>query len=172
VPRQLSSFGIAVLAIGFYVDDHDAERCKTAASFADFEVKRLEKGMVVVNRRLGDYVERVVILKRTRGGGREIVDVHNLEPRYDFDDEGVQARVILRDRPGVLYVDKVLKKPRKKQFWLLRPFERQTRRRMVRNIKRMRRYLELHERSNRKKKNGWVRDYMRNMVKARRSAND
>jgi hypothetical protein len=172
VIQQLCPFGKSPLGLGLHVENDGAETCETAASFAEFESEQLENGMVVVHRRLGDYAERVVILKKTRGGRREIVDVHDFEPRYAIDDEGVDARIIQRDRPGVLYVNQVLKKPRKKQSWLLRPLERQTRRRMSRNMKIMRRYLELHEQSNRKKKNGWVKDYFRNMVKARRRADD
>lgn len=128
--------------------------------------------MAKLHRRLGDNVERIVILKRTRGGNREILEVQDTAPRYVFDDEDVRARIIHRDMPGVLHVDGIFKKRRKRQSWLLRPFEKRVRRGMARNIRVVRRYLELHDRSNRKKKNGWMRDYFRNMIKAQRRADD
>ena len=63
------------------------------------------------------------------------------------------------------------KSSKKKHSRFLRPAEKATRKRMHRGIRFLQDYLYLHERSNLKKKNGWIRSYGKNVRKAiRRSA--
>jgi hypothetical protein len=61
---------------------------------------------------------------------------------------------------------------RKRQTRVLRPFERAVRRMMKRQFRVSKIYLERHERSNRTKRNGWVKDLSKNMVRAMRDAED
>jgi hypothetical protein len=56
----------------------------------------------------------------------------------------------------------------KKQNKTLRPVEKRLRKVLRRQLQTLDFYLTLHDRSNRKKKNGWLRDLGSNMAKARR----
>ena len=118
-------------------------------------------------RNLNDDVDRIVILKRGSGGIREVIDTRDNVPSYAGDSK-IKARIIRRDQHGVLQIDEVFSRRRKKQSRLLRPLEKAVRKGVKRNLRVMQRYLNLHERSNRKKKNGWVRDGIRNASKAMR----
>lgn len=114
---------------------------------------------------LNDDIDRIVILKRGSGGIREVIDARDNPPTYAGDSK-IKAHIIRRDRHGVLQIDEVFGRRRKKQSRFLRPLEKAIRKGVKRNVRVMQRYLNLHERSNRKKKNGWVRDYMRNASRA------
>jgi hypothetical protein len=57
---------------------------------------------------------------------------------------------------------------RKSQSALLRPMERFTRRAMRAMAAGVQTYITLHEQSNRKKRNGWGRDLLKNTRKAQR----
>lgn len=116
-------------------------------------------------RKINDDIERIVILKRGAGGIRQVIDARDNPPTYAGDSK-VKARIIRRDQHGVLQIDEVFGRRRKKQTGLLRPLEKIVRKKVKRNVQVMQRYLNLHERSNRKKKNGWVRDYIGNASKA------
>ncbi len=116
-------------------------------------------------RKINDDIERIVILKRGSGGIREVIDARDNPPTYAGDSK-VKARIIRRDQHGVLQIDEVFGSRRKKQSRFLRPLEKVVRKRTKRNIRVMQRYLNLHERSNRKKKNGWMREFVRNASKA------
>ena len=118
-------------------------------------------------RSLNDDVERIVILKHGSGGIRKVIDARDNPPIY-ASDSNIKARIIRRDRHGVLQIDEVFGRRSKKQSRLLRPLEKIIRKGVKRNVRVMQRYLNLHERSNRKKRNGWMRDYIRNVSKARR----
>ena len=68
-------------------------------------------------------------------------------------------RVVYSDRPK-----------RKKQSKLLRPAEDMTRRMTEASIAGMQSYIDRHKRSNRKKRDGWLKEYRRNLTKAQRRA--
>src|SRR4051812_27242209 len=59
---------------------------------------------------------------------------------------------------------------RKKQSTLLKPMERFTRRVMRAMADGAQTYINLHDQSNRKKRNGWGRDLVKNTTKAQRRA--
>jgi hypothetical protein len=61
---------------------------------------------------------------------------------------------------------------RKRRSRALRPFERAVRRMMKRQFRVSKIYLERHDRSNRTKRNGWLKDLSKNMVRATRDADD
>ncbi len=58
------------------------------------------------------------------------------------------------------------KKKKKKQSAALKPFEKYVRTMAERSNKATSEYLERHERSNRKKKDGWIKDFPKNYSKA------
>ncbi|MFM7546310.1 MAG: hypothetical protein ACKO3I_07365 [Synechococcales cyanobacterium] len=58
------------------------------------------------------------------------------------------------------------RKKRKKQSKFLSPLEKIVRRAAKNQVKASDSYLERHEKSNRKKRNGWIRDYNKNASKA------
>jgi hypothetical protein len=64
----------------------------------------------------------------------------------------------------------VIARPVKKQTGIYKVAGKKARKGAVRGIRMFEIYLALHERSNRKKKNGWARDFMRNSVKAMRKS--
>ncbi|MBZ4194221.1 MAG: hypothetical protein LAE24_07940 [Candidatus Contendobacter sp.] len=118
-------------------------------------------------RKINDDIERIVILKHGSGGIRQVIDARDNPPTYAGDSK-IKARIIRRDQHGVLKIDEVFGSRRKKQSRFLRPLEKIVRKKVKRNLRVMQRYLNLHERSNCKKKNGWIRDCFRNASKARR----
>ncbi|MBE9033671.1 DUF6312 domain-containing protein [aff. Roholtiella sp. LEGE 12411] len=58
------------------------------------------------------------------------------------------------------------KKKKKKQSKLLSPWEKSVRSLAKTQVKASRTYLDRHERSNKKKKNGWLRDLNKNASKS------
>ena len=58
------------------------------------------------------------------------------------------------------------RRKRKKQSKFLSPWEKTVRRLAKNQVKASNTYLDRHERSNRKKKNGWIRDYNKNFSKS------
>lgn len=97
-------------------------------------------------RKMNKDVQRVTVVKREADGTRIAT------PVYDE-------------------VAMTLMRPRKKQTGVYKVAEKRQRKGIRRAIRALDCYLTLHEASNRKKKNGWARDYFRNSMKAvRRSA--
>src|SRR3954468_10663671 len=102
----------------------------------------------VILQKLDKKVLRVTVVKREADGTRIAI------PVYDE-------------------MATTLMQPRKKQTGVYKYAEKKTRRGARRGIRLIDYYLALHERSNRKKKNGWARDYFKNTFKAaRKSAED
>ncbi|NES23203.1 MAG: hypothetical protein F6K41_30865 [Symploca sp. SIO3E6] len=58
------------------------------------------------------------------------------------------------------------KKKRKKQSRVLKPFEKAVRDLAKRQAEATSEYIERHERSNRKKKDGWIKDFPKNYSKS------
>lgn len=93
-------------------------------------------------------VLRVTLLKKNSDGSRSTVPL--------FDDATATSDL-----------------PRKKQTGAYRVVEKKARKGAKRGIRMLEIYLALHERSNKKKKNGWAKDYFKNATKAvRKSKND
>lgn len=88
---------------------------------------------------------RVTLLKTGAEGARSIV------PLYD---EAIETRDL----------------PCKKQTRGYKRAGKKTRKVAARGIRMLDIYLTLHERSNKKKKNGWARDIFRNSIKAMRKS--
>lgn len=102
----------------------------------------------MVLERMDKKVLRVTLVKREADGTRIAVPVYD-----EF------AQVLIR--------------PRKKQTGVYKWGEKRVRRGARRGRRLIDYYLALHERSNRRKKNGWARDYFKNTFKAaRRAAED
>ena len=66
----------------------------------------------------------------------------------------------------VLHRGKKSRKKKKKQSWELKPFERASRRFSDANLAAAKSYSKRHRKSNRKKRDGWLRDMPGNMAKA------
>lgn len=117
---------------------------------------------------LDPEVNQLLVMDRSRGQKRVIADLDadlSRRPRKRY-----RVRVIQRQDGETL---KVLGAPaRKKQSKALRPVEKATRKSARRTIRFMQDYLYLHERSNKKKKNGWLRSYVTNLRKAFRRSRD
>lgn len=87
---------------------------------------------------------------------------------------GLKRAVVLRsDDSYGGYADTIFgrekkkrRKKRKKQSKFLSPWEKTVRRAAKNQVKASDSYLERHERSNRKKKNGWIRDLNKNVSRS------
>lgn len=114
-------------------------------------------------------VNHLVVVNRGKDGKRRLVmelDTDLSEARPDT----YEVNIVTRDSDGQTRVKGG--SARKKQTRMLRPMEKITRKSARNGIRLMQDYLYLHERSNRKKKNGWFQDYSKNVRKAlRRSFN-
>ncbi len=121
-------------------------------------------------------VERVTVLRRDASGNavREDYKVDDLD-----DNTGIEY--VVRDRTGrvrrgELFEDLGPPKnrgelfedlgPPKKQTKVSRALDKRIRKAARRNMQTVSRYLTLHDRSNRLKKNGWMRDLGKNLRKA------
>jgi hypothetical protein len=115
-----------------------------------------------------DDIERIVVLRQNgsqRRGRVRILGGNNA-------DDGVKVRVLSSSGGRLVRVKAGSAGGKKKQSKYLRPLEKSIRKRMSARSKFSRIYLELHNRSNRRKRNGWLRDWGRNMIKAYRRARD
>ena len=89
----------------------------------------------------------------------------------DDDDDDVEfdgaMKFVVRNADGVAMKGEMSEPlgDRKKQHKRLKPIEKQLRKLVRRQKKMLDRYIQLHERSNRKKKNGWARDMGSNVLK-------
>jgi len=114
-------------------------------------------------------VDRLVILDRSDAGGRRVVaDIDSgltRRPRKRY-----QVRVIKRADGKTTSVTR--SRSKKKQSRSLRPVEKMTRKAARRTVRFMQDYLYLHDRSNKKKKNGWLRQGVTNIRKAARRSAD
>ena len=115
--------------------------------------------------------KRVTVIRKTsgdtpspRGTDRDAVDARVAAAA------GVKFVIIDRaghTRHGAIVED--LGEP-KKQNKALKPVEKRLRKALRRQLRTLSAYLTLHDRSNRKKKNGWLRDLGSNMSKAGRKS--
>ncbi len=116
--------------------------------------------------RLDKDVRQVVVL---RGGSqRRVYDVDR-----DDDDNDIRITVIRRDETGRLIARERYEgegRRRKKQSKMLKPIERTLRNAVRFESRLLNDYLSRHERSNAKKRNGWVKDLPTNLVRAIRKS--
>ena len=85
--------------------------------------------------------------------------------------KSVRSIVVTKTEPSGERSTRVLldkRSKRKKQSEILRPFERLARSLVRARITGAESYLALHNKSNRKKKNGWARNLLRNAIRAKR----
>jgi hypothetical protein len=87
--------------------------------------------------------------------------------------DSVKRVVVLRSEDSLGgYADTIYgkgrkrKKKKKKQSRALSPYEKVVRSFAKKQVKATRTYLDRHEESNRKKKNGWIRDFGKNYSKS------
>ncbi len=114
-------------------------------------------------------VDHIVVVERDGSGRRRVVvdmDTGLSERRS----KAYEVNVIRRGDDGAMR--SVGKSSRKKQARMLRPMEKATRKSARRGVRFMQDYLYLHDRSNQKKKNGWLREYPKNIRKAFRRSFD
>ncbi|HSP25674.1 MAG TPA: hypothetical protein VLQ65_10900 [Saliniramus sp.] len=114
-------------------------------------------------------IDHLVVMNRDGAGRRRIVaevDANMSEPSR----KTYKVRVVERNVAGGA---RILEVPsRKKQSRLLRPLEKLTRKSARSTIRFMQDYLYLHDRSNKKSKDGWIRNYTKNLRKAARRRDD
>lgn len=87
--------------------------------------------------------------------------------------ESIKRIVVLRSEdsfggyPDTIYGKETKKKKkRKKQSRLLSPLEKNVRSMAKMQVKAAKTYLDRHEESNKKKRNGWIRDLNKNVTKS------
>lgn len=109
-------------------------------------------------------VRQVVVL----GGDAPRRRVYDADRNTGYDDdEGIRVTVIRRDQYGRLVAreryESEGRRRRKKQSSLLKPIERVMRRAIKFEVRLLNDYLGRHERSNSKKRDGWVKDLSDNV---------
>lgn len=80
----------------------------------------------------------------------------------------VERVIVLRGEGDTMTLYKSSKKKKKKQSTMLKPLEKAQRRMAKAMASGSQSYLDRHQASNRKKKNGWLRDLSKNQRKAMR----
>lgn len=108
-------------------------------------------------------VDRVTILKTTPDGRmtRRVIEVDD-----DDEDEGIEY--VVRDPSGRVRHGVVVEElgPPKKQSKRVKSLDKRMRKSVRRQMKMLDKYLTLHDRSSRKRKNGWVKDLGKNIMKS------
>ena len=116
-------------------------------------------------------IKRVVVL----GGDQPRRRVYDADRQRGYDDEEeVKVTVLQRDKYGRLvgrerYESEGTRR-RKKQSSLLKPIERMFRRAIKFEARLLNDYLGRHERSNSKKRDGWIKDLPDNLVRSIRKS--
>jgi hypothetical protein len=112
-------------------------------------------------------VQRVTVLRANARGA-----LARQEHEVDDVDDDLGVEYVLRDKTGRVRYGTVVEDlgPPKKQSKLTRKVDKQIHKYARRNAQTMSRYMRLHDRSNRLKKNGWLRDLGKNLIKAMRKS--
>lgn len=118
-----------------------------------------------MNMRIRGGVERVTVLRRDAGGNAMRQD-YKIEDR----DDNTGIEYVVRDRTGQVHRGELFEDlgPPKQQTKMSRALDKRIRKAARRNMQTVSRYLALHDRSNRLKKNGWMRDLGKNLRRAMR----
>jgi hypothetical protein len=110
-------------------------------------------------------VERVTVMRPDDTGGV-------VREKYTVDDlnDGTGFEYAVRDRAGRVRRGELAEQlgPAKKQSKLSKAVDKRIHKLARGNLRTVSRYLTLHDRSNRLKKNGWFKDLGKNLRKARR----
>lgn len=123
-----------------------------------------------MRRGLRTDVERIVVIRPSDHGGTRSREIYRSYDEDD-DDEEIRVHLLTRDSRGRRVEtdwDRDDDRPRRRTSRSLRPIEKMLRNTMRRQAKVASIYLDLHDRSNRNKRNGWVKDLGRNITKATR----
>lgn len=94
---------------------------------------------------------------------------------FDYDrDNGTGLTYIVRDASGRILRGGLPERlgPKKKQSKMSRAIDKRLRKMTNRNLRSMTLYLKLHDRSNRRKENGWFWDLTKNLRRATRDPDD
>ncbi len=124
-----------------------------------------------MGRALRTDVDRIVVIRPSDHGRVRTREIYRRDEDDDRDDEEIRVHLVTRDSHGrrvEVDWDRDDDRPRRRTSRLLRPVERALRNGARRQSRVANIYLDLHERSNRRKRNGWVKDLGRNVVKAYR----
>ncbi len=127
-----------------------------------------------MRRGFGPDVNRIVIIKPAGSGAHgQAREIYNDSADDDDDDGEIRVRILKRTGSGRLKATDWVaddNRKRKKSSRALRPMEKLLRRAARRRARLANIYLGLHDKSNRRKKNGWAKDFGRNVVKTYRRA--
>jgi len=124
-----------------------------------------------MRRGLRTDVERIVVIRPSDHGRMRSREIYRQDDDDDDDDEEIRVHLLTRDSRGrrvEVDWDRDDDRPRRKSSRVLRPLEKMLRNSMRRQSKVASIYLNLHDRSNRRKRNGWAKDLGRNVTKAYR----
>jgi len=109
-------------------------------------------------------VEKVTVMKVTPDGrmSRRVIQVDD----DDDDEDGIEY--VVRHPSGRVREGVVREElgPLKKQSKRLKPIDKRLRKSVRRQMKMLDKYLTLHDRSSRKRRNGWVKDLGKNIMKS------
>ena len=124
-----------------------------------------------MRRGFGPDVNRIVIIKPAGSEHGRAREIYSDSGDDDDADGEIRVRILKRTSGGRLtatdWVAEDDRKP-KKSSRRLRPVEKMLRRAARRQARMSNIYLGLHDRSNRRKKNGWAKDFGRNLLKTYR----
>jgi Family of unknown function (DUF6312) len=115
--------------------------------------------------RMRGGVDRVTVLRRDDRG-----NVVRSDKIVDDLDQGIGIDYVVRDQSGLMRRGEVTEEigPPKKQSKLSKTLNKRVRKMAAGNARTLTRYIRLHDRSNSLKKNGWIRDLVKNVKQARR----
>ena len=112
-------------------------------------------------------VQRVTRVKIGGGGKRLLFRAKRFDDDDEVWDDDVSVRIV-NPRTGTVRHGEVFQGGRKakKQSKALRPLERFIRKLVRRRLETAQNYLSRHQRSNRRRKDGWLKDLPKNVVRA------
>ena len=115
--------------------------------------------------RIRGGVDRVTVLRRDDRG-----NVMRAQNVVDDLDRGVGHEYVVRDATGRVRRGEITEEigPPKKQSKLSKALDKRVRKMATGNSRTLSRYMRLHDRSNSLKKNGWIRDLIKNVRKAKK----
>ena len=110
-------------------------------------------------------VDRVTVLRRDDRG-----NVVRMQKIADDLDRGTGIEYVVRDETGRMRRGEITEEigPPKKQSKLSKALDKRVRKMALGNARTLSRYMRLHDRSNSRKKNGWIRDLIKNVKQAKR----
>lgn len=105
-----------------------------------------------------------IVMLRPFGGSKGVKRI------YESDDErvsdGIRVQIVKPGTGTIQSMQLVTHKHRAGTSEMLRPLERSVRKLVLREAEIAQSYLTLHKRSNERKRNGWMKDLPRNILRA------